>query len=55
MNNNKFPQKVETKKDQQIRPSEDPFVRRSEEELKCVSLPYRLAGQGKLSKFLIYI
>ena len=33
---------------------EDQQIRRSDDELKCVSMPYRLAGQGKLSNFLIY-
>ena len=43
------------KEDQQIiiRSAAVEIIRRSEE-LKCVSLPYRLAGQGKLSNFLIY-
>ena len=33
---------------------EDQQIRRSDDELKCVSMPYRLAGQGKLSNFLIW-
>ena len=46
---------LDKKEDQQIiiRSAAVEIIRRSEE-LKCVSLPYRLAGQGKLSNFLIY-
>ena len=45
---------MDTKEDESLDKKEDQQIRRSEDELKCVSLSYRFAGQGKLSNFLIW-